>query len=91
MCEFEDNQAVQGGAIYFDCSIDAEEDCKLNVKDGTIFNSNKAQIQGGAIDYNLFPPILTDDTQMISNEAQYGNRIGGYGFKLNLISPLISI
>ena len=56
--------------------------CKYQISNSQ-FSSNRATNKGGAISYDLFPPIVdASTTTYLGNSALYGNNIGSYPFKL---------
>ncbi|CAI2370757.1 unnamed protein product [Moneuplotes crassus] len=77
-CVFRENQAQTGGAISITCVIG--EKC-FNYISNTSFIGNIAYIQGGGINYNTYPPILSN-VSFDSNIAPYGADIGSYALDI---------
>lgn len=77
-CEFEGNSAVQfedlggdGGAIYYSASDSISQ---IELDSTCTFNSNTAQISGGALFWNYIQPLNIDSVTYSSNTAElYGN------------------
>ncbi|CAI2367266.1 unnamed protein product [Moneuplotes crassus] len=77
-CVFVGNQAQTGGAISITCVIG--EKC-FNYISNTSFIGNIAYVQGGGINYNTYPPILSN-VSFDSNIAPYGADIGSYALDI---------
>jgi len=73
------NKAKTGAAIYFNCV--SMNKCSLNINE-TDFESNMAQIKGGAIYYGYGRPTFEDNIQYTNNSAQYGPNVAGYPVKI---------
>ena len=81
---FSDNQAEEGGAVFFSCKEDEEEitDCALTLS-ANYFSENKASKAGGALSYDLFKPKMTGERNKFSrNKAPYGSDISSYGAEI---------
>mmetsp|Transcript_16109 Transcript_16109/g.13632 ORF Transcript_16109/g.13632 Transcript_16109/m.13632 type:complete len:96 (-) Transcript_16109:6-293(-) len=59
-----------GGAVYYICNNITTENCKLHF-DTVTFDSNRAQIQGGAIQW--------DDTRVTNESCIFTNNYAVYG------------
>lgn len=53
---FSHNVGAKGGAIAFECTSGVS--CDLQLVD-VLFDSNRGQQQGGALEYNYFRPSIT--------------------------------
>ncbi|CAI2380520.1 unnamed protein product [Moneuplotes crassus] len=76
--EFALNTAESDGAIGISCSLSLV--CKSSIMSNT-FANNKAVKQGGAIHYDMFRPILRNNS-FINNSAVYGSIISSYAVKI---------
>ncbi|CDW90255.1 UNKNOWN [Stylonychia lemnae] len=83
---FSRNQAAKssGGVLYLSCSIAKDEGCQYLIENN-IFSSNKANLNGGAIYYDLYCPTHLLENQFANNSAQYGQNFASYPFYLQLI------
>lgn len=59
---FTNNQALeQGGGLMFSCNTSQELSYKCSLGlENTIFGNNQAGIEGGAIKWNYYEPVMTD-------------------------------
>ena len=72
------NTATKGGAIQIDCSLTRQ--CANTITNCT-FTDNSAGIQGGAINYNMNPPVMSLNN-FNNNSAVYGDNIASYPVKI---------
>ena len=78
--KFTGNIATDGGAIYYSWSDPIYWVVYIN---NCVFLNNKATQAGGAIKYNFYRPILSNNT-FENNTAQYGPIIGSYPIKIKM-------
>lgn len=62
-----------GGALYFSCGKE-QNLCNLTIE-VTEFTDNVAELEGGAIKWNLNEPIFNQGIKFINNSAIYGDDI----------------
>ena len=70
------NKATRGGAVYFDCLPNNKDLCLFTLS-SNIFQSNIADIDGGAYKWQYIRPIDINNTY-INNSAKYSNDYSGY-------------
>ena len=75
---FTNNTASKGGAVQIDCSLTRQ--CTNTITNST-FTDNSAKIQGGAINYNMNPPVMSLNS-FSNNSAVYGDNIASYPVKI---------
>ncbi|CAI2379456.1 unnamed protein product [Moneuplotes crassus] len=75
---FMSNTAITGAAIDFSCSLTSV--CQSSLINNT-FTDNKAVSKGGALHYDMFRPILQDNT-FLYNSAPYGPDIASYPIQI---------
>lgn len=71
-----------GGGVYVFLSNEVHFNYETNVIDSVFWN-NSASWEGGAIKYNLYPPVISN-CSFESNSALYGNNIASYPVKMVL-------
>ncbi|TNV88024.1 hypothetical protein FGO68_gene15126 [Halteria grandinella] len=73
----------QGGGMFFSCNIQLSElyPCELTLLN-TSFIDNYADLEGGAIKWNYFEPILQNVTFNNNTSGVYGDNIGSVARKL---------
>ena len=74
-------QSGLGGSIYLSCTNEAV--CLYNII-ASIFQNNSADIGGGAIYFDKYPPNIDAATLFEGNDAFYGKDLGAYPVKLVL-------
>ena len=72
-------QSGFGGSIYLICSNEAV--CLYNIV-ASIFQNNTADIGGGAIYFDKYPPNIDSTTVFKGNNALYGKDLGAYPVKI---------
>ena len=61
-------------------------ECDFIIENNT-FRENIAAVQGGAIYYDLYPPVgLLANTYLSNKAAKYGPNYGSFPFKLRLLA-----
>ena len=75
---FENNLAVNGGAIYLGC--DYLKVCRNSITN-SVFTGNNATINGGAISYTSYRPTFSNN-YFENNSAVYGNDIASFPSKI---------
>ena len=76
------NQAIRGGALYFECLFEDNDLCNFYLKDNN-FVMNSALIDGGAYKFEYIEPYQTNNT-FINNSAIYGIDYSSFFFRLGL-------
>ena len=79
-CIFINNQAIRGGAIYYECLITEKNSCNLKLINNE-FIRNIALIDGGAYKWQEIPPD-EENNSFIGNIAFYNDNYSGYFCKL---------
>jgi len=79
---FNNNSAVQGGAISLSCTSLLK--CKLMINE-TSFSNNSAKIKGGAIFYDYMFPIENNVT-FVNNTASYGPNHASYPVRVGRVN-----
>ena len=77
---FQNNIAIDGGAVYFGCTNN--KNCDLNLINDT-FLENTALKKGGAIYYDYVRPTMSGIVFQY-NVAQYGKNIASYPVKIRM-------
>jgi len=77
---FQNNNALEGGAIYYECSL--KRTCQVTISNST-FTNNIALTKGGAIMYTFYRPTLIKNT-FTTNTASYGQNIASYPVKVSV-------
>jgi predicted outer membrane repeat protein len=69
-CLFENNTAVlkDAGALYLDCQESISTNCVYNITN-SVFRNNTAGVNGGAIKYTFYPPLLDVNNTFVNNRA----------------------
>ena len=69
-CVFDNNMAVlkDAGALYLDCQDTISTSCLYNITN-SVFRSNQAGINGGAIKYTFYPPLVSNNNTFLNNTA----------------------
>lgn len=62
-------------------------ECAFEVS-GNSFSNNTAQVNGGAIYYDLFSPVGLLNNTFANNSAQYGMNYASYPFRLKIIDTM---
>ncbi|CAI2370495.1 unnamed protein product [Moneuplotes crassus] len=83
---FNHNAGLKGSAIAFECT--SLELCDLSLDDVN-FTNQRASQQGGAINYNYKPPVITNCT-FTNNSAQYGPDIASYPVRIRMTQDIHS-
>ena len=84
-CNFSQNSAYQGGAVFFDGQV-ADTDLSLS---GCLFRANQGNASGGAIHVNVGVTLILEQNDFINNSANMGGAIYMAGSS-NLSTPLQS-
>lgn len=73
----------QGGGMLFSCNMQLSElyPCELTLSN-TSFIDNYADLEGGAIKWNYFEPILKNVTFSNNTSGVYGDNIGSVARRL---------
>jgi len=77
---FFNNSAERGGAIFYSCAGEYKWTLKISESE---FRNNSASICGGAIHYETYRPILSNNT-FEGNTANYGPDIASYPIKIKV-------
>ena len=73
-------------AFYYTCDEDYL-DCKLELADTNVFDTNFADIKGGAIFWDVLEPVFGNKTTFSNNVAVlYGNNIATFASVLTTVS-----
>ena len=75
---FQNNQAKNGGSIYFDSSQNS-----INITNNDFYN-NEAKIDGGAIKWTLIEPKILNNT-FTDNNAYYGKNIASFPIRMHIL------
>jgi hypothetical protein len=78
---FQNNQALVGGAISFECN--SINKCDLALENCT-FTNNSAKTEGGAIFYSYNRPTITE-TKFTNNTANYGPNFASYAARIGMV------
>eukprot|EP00347_Sterkiella_histriomuscorum_P008851 403343497 len=81
---FESNVALTGsaGALLLDCDINYQRICNYQIQN-SLFQNNTAAMNGGAIQYTYYPPIIDGkNNTFTNNSAQYGFNVAAFPVKL---------
>jgi hypothetical protein len=77
-CDFSNNSGETGGALYLECQQSKFWKTKII---NSVFSNNTATNKGGAIYYDLYRPIMQNNT-FANNSAPYGDDIASYPVKI---------
>lgn len=81
---FIENSAVEGGALYLNCSeINDNDVCNWTIRTSQFIN-NSAYIRGGALHWLNTEPILEDSNVFENNMAGQGSKFSSNPIKLQL-------
>ena len=81
-CEFKDNNAKFGGAIYSEANYNDNNEKVLTLRKCQ-FLYNRAFYDGGAIKWISIRPII-EETYFDENKALYGNNLASFPLRMNL-------
>jgi hypothetical protein len=73
------NLAVNGGAISVDCNYMEPWHNEITYN---YFEDNNATVDGGAIIYNSFRPIMTDNVFVNNSAGNYANETASFPVKI---------
>jgi predicted outer membrane repeat protein len=56
----------------------------------SIFKNNYAGVNGGAIKYTFYPPLISQNNTFINNTAMYGSPIASYPVQMRIANVFYS-
>jgi len=77
--KFYNNSASVGGSLSLECSLGLACDIELSNNE---FINNTASGKGGAVYFNMKPPLRSSPSLFLNNKAPYGNNIASYPFDI---------